>query len=120
MVVVGRVGGDEGSQDAMTGNRQRLRKKICHVVKSADEQDTEVSLAYSVPDPVQAHVRGLGHALRNGVGCDADGFFVPLSRCGPMLAKIFCSFVAMRAAAYKPAYSASATKEQTTGIMWVE
>ncbi len=37
----------------------------------------------------------------------------------PMLAKILRSSVAMRAAAYKPAYSASATKEQTTG-MWVE
>ena len=39
-----------------------------------------------------------------------------------MLAKIFRSSVAMRAAAYKPAYSASATKEQTTGmrVEWQE
>ena len=37
----------------------------------------------------------------------------------PMLAKIFRSSVAMRAAAYKPAYSASATKEHTT-VMRVE
>ena len=33
-----------------------------------------------------------------------------------MLAKILRSSNAMRAAAYKPAYSASATKEQTTGM----
>ncbi len=40
----------------------------------------------------------------------------------PMLAKIFCSSVTMRAAANKPAYSASATKEQTTGmrVEWQE
>ncbi len=31
----------------MTGNWQGLRKTICHVVKAADEQDTEVSLAYA-------------------------------------------------------------------------
>jgi hypothetical protein len=39
-----------------------------------------------------------------------------------MLAKVFRSSVAMRAAAYKPAYSASATKEQTTGmrVEWQE
>ena len=60
----------------MTGNRQGLCKKIGHVMKAADEKDTEVSLAYSVPDPVQAHVRGLGQALRDGVGGDADGHLV--------------------------------------------
>ena len=38
------------------------------------------------------------------------------------MAKILRSSVAMRAAAYKPAYSASATKEQTTGmrVEWQE
>ena len=66
----------------MTGNRQGLRKKVGHVVKAADEQDTEVSLAYSVPDPVQAHVRSLGHALRDGVGCDADGHLVVTKQRG--------------------------------------
>ena len=69
----------------MTGNRQGLSKKIGHVVKAADEQDTEVSLAYSVPDPVQAHVRGLGHALRDGVGCDADGHLVIAKQRGGRL-----------------------------------
>ncbi len=40
----------------------------------------------------------------------------------PILAKILRSSVAMRAAAYKPAYSASTTKEQTTGmrVEWQE
>ncbi len=66
----------------MTGNRQGLRKKICYVVKAADEEDTEVSLAYSVPDPVQAHIRGLGHALRDGVGCDAGGHLVVTKQRG--------------------------------------
>ncbi len=39
-----------------------------------------------------------------------------------MFAKILCSSVVMRAAAYKPAYSASTTKEQTTGmrVEWQE
>ncbi len=59
----------------MSSNGQRLREEVRHVVEAADEQDTEVSLADSVPDPVQAHVRGLGHALGNGVGRDADGHF---------------------------------------------
>ena len=54
----------------MTGNRQGLCKKVRDVSKAADEVDTEVSLADAVPDPVQAHVRGLGHALRDGVGGD--------------------------------------------------
>ena len=68
----------------MTGNRQGLRKKICYVVKAADEEDMEVSLAYSVPDPVQvqAHIRGLGHALRDGVVCDADGHLVVTKQRG--------------------------------------
>ena len=43
---------------------------------------TEVSLADPVPDPVQAHVRGLGHALRDGVGGDADGHLVVTEQRG--------------------------------------
>jgi hypothetical protein len=57
-VVVGRVGGDKRSQDAMTGNRKRLGEKIRDVVQAADENDTKVSLADPVPDPMQAHVGG--------------------------------------------------------------
>ena len=64
------------SQDAMTGNRQRLCKEVRHVVEAADEKDTEVLLADPVPDPVQARVRGLGHTLEDGVGRDADGHLV--------------------------------------------
>ena len=60
----------------MTGNRQRLGEEIRYVVEAEDEKDTEVSLADPVPDPVQTHVRGLGHALRDGVGRDADGHLV--------------------------------------------
>jgi hypothetical protein len=35
----------------MTGNGQRLREEIRHIVEAADEEDTEVSLADSVPYP---------------------------------------------------------------------
>ena len=69
----------------MTGNRQGLRKKVCHVVKAADEQDPKMSLADAVPDPVQAHVSGLGHALRDGVGRDADGHLVVAKQRGGRL-----------------------------------
>ena len=60
----------------MTGNGQMLCKEVRHVVEAADEEVTEVSLADPVPDPVQAHVRGLGHTLGDGVGSDADGHLV--------------------------------------------
>ena len=82
MVVVGRVGGDEGSQDAMTGNRQRLGEKIRDVVQAADENDTKVSLADPVPDPMQAHVGGFRHPLRHRVGSDADGHLVVAEQRG--------------------------------------
>ena len=45
-------------------------------------KDTEVSLADPVPNPVQTHVRGLGHALRDGVGCDADDYLVVTKQRG--------------------------------------
>ena len=69
----------------MAGNRQRLGKKIRYVAEAAEELDTEVSLADAVPDPVQAHVRGLGHALRDGVGGDADGHLVVTKEGGGWL-----------------------------------
>ena len=47
----------------MSGNGQRLGEEIRHVVEAADKNNPEMSLADAVPDPVQAHVRGLGHAL---------------------------------------------------------
>ncbi len=75
-VIVGRVGGDEGGHDAMTGNRKRLGEKIRDVVQAADENDTKVSLADPVPDSMQAHVGGLRYPLRHRVGSDADGHLV--------------------------------------------
>ena len=69
----------------MTSNGQRLREEVRHVVEAADEKDTEVPLADSVPDPVQAHVRGLGHALGDGVGRDADGHLVVAKQRGGRL-----------------------------------
>ena len=69
----------------MTGNGKRLGEEVRHVVEAADEEDTEVSLADSVPDPVQAHVRGLGHAQGDGVGRDADGHLVVTKQRGGRL-----------------------------------
>ena len=69
----------------MTGNGQRLREKIRHVVEAADEKDTEVSLADPVPNPVQAHVRGFGHALGDGVSRDTDGHLVVTKQRGGRL-----------------------------------
>ena len=79
------VGGDERGQDAVTGNRQRLGTEVRHVVEAVDEEDTEVSLADPVPNPVQAYVRGLGHALGDGVGRDADGHLVVTKQRGGRL-----------------------------------
>jgi hypothetical protein len=54
----------------MTGNRKRLGEEVGDVAETADEHDTKVSLADPVPDPMQAHVGGLGHPLRHR----ADGY----------------------------------------------
>ncbi len=75
----------------MTGNGQGLGKKVRDVLEAADELDTEVSLADAVPDPVQAHVRGLGHALRDGVGCDADDHLVERGTVAHPVVTIFLS-----------------------------
>ncbi len=87
-------------------------------------KNTKVSLADPVPDPVQAHVSGLGHPLRDGVGSNADSHLVVAKQRGRGLGvayvgQDFASSVAMRAAEYK---SASATKEQTAGmrVEWQE
>ena len=69
----------------MSGNGQRLGEEIRHVVEAADKNNSKMSLADAVPDPVQAHVRGLGHALRDGVGRDADGHLVVAEQRGGRL-----------------------------------
>ncbi len=103
---------------AMTGNRQRLGEEVGDVADAPDEDDAKMSLAVPVPDPMQAAF---------DIRCDTVSTAMPMANSlsqnsgvagwgWPMLAKIFRSSVAMRAAAYKPAYSASARKEQTTGI----
>ncbi len=82
MVVVGRVGGDEWSQDAMTGNRQRLGEEVGDVADAPDEDAAKMSLADPVPDPMQAHVGGLRHSLRDRVGSNADGHLVVAEQRG--------------------------------------
>ena len=78
----------------MSGNGQRLGEKIRHVVEAADKHDPKMSLADAVPDPVQAHVRCLGHALGHGVGRDADGHLVVAEQRGGRLrvAHVFKDF----------------------------
>ena len=69
----------------MSGNGQRLGEEIRHVVEATDKHDPKMSLADPVPDPVQAHIRGLGHALGHGVGRDADGHLVVAEQQGGRL-----------------------------------
>ncbi len=71
-VVIGRVGGDEGSQDAMTDDRERFGGEIGDIVETADVEDMKVSLADPVSDPMQSHVRCLRHPLGDCVGSNAD------------------------------------------------
>ncbi len=66
----------------MTGNRKRLGKEVGDVTKAADEHDRKVSLADPVPDPMQAHVSGLGYSLRHRVGSNADGHLVVAEQRG--------------------------------------
>jgi hypothetical protein len=96
-------------------------------VETADEEDTKVSLADPVTDPMQSHVRCLRHPLGDRVGSNVDSYLVATKQRGgglgvAHLGQNLRSSVAMRAAAYEPAYSASATKEQTTGmrVEWQE
>ncbi len=60
----------------MTGNRKRLGEEVGDVAQAADEHDSKVSLADPVPDPLQAHVGGLGHPLRHRVGSNANSHLV--------------------------------------------
>ncbi len=60
----------------MTSNGKRLREEVRQILQATDEEDTEVSLADPVPDPVQAHVGGLRHSLGDRVGRDANGHLV--------------------------------------------
>jgi hypothetical protein len=66
----------------MTGNGKRLREEVRHVLQATDEEDTEVSLADPVLDPVQAHVGGLRHSLGDRVGRDANGHLAVVKQRG--------------------------------------
>ncbi len=65
-------------------------KKVGDISDTADEKGTNVSLTDPVPDPVQAHARGFGHTLRDGVGCNADGHLVVAKQrvCGLGMANV--------------------------------
>jgi hypothetical protein len=114
----------------MTGNRKRLGEEVGDVADALDEDDAKMSLADPVPDPMQAHVGGLGHPLRHRVGSDADGHLVVAEQRGGGLGvahvgqdfAFLCRERCGQRRISQPAYSASATKEQTTGmrVEWQE
>ena len=52
---------------------QRLSEKVCEIVRSGAPQDTELTLANTVTDPMQAHVHVLGAAGLLLIIGDADG-----------------------------------------------
>ncbi len=102
-----RVSGDERGQDAMTDNRQGFRKKDrtrkCPWRTRSRIQCGCMSMALDMRCETVSAALPMATSLSQNNGVAGWGW--------PMLAKIFRSSVAFRAAAYKPAYSASATKE---------
>ncbi len=66
----------------MTGNRQMHGEEVGDVADAPDEDDAKMSMADPVPDPMQAHVSGLGHPLRHRVGSDADDHLVVAEQRG--------------------------------------
>ena len=56
--------------------RQRLGEKIGNVEEARDKDDPEVALANAVPQPMKAHVQGLGHLQVDAVISEADGDLV--------------------------------------------
>ncbi len=66
----------------MTGDRERFGEEIGDVVETADEEDTKVSLADQVSDPMQSHVRCLRHPQGDRVGSNADSHLVVTKQRG--------------------------------------
>jgi hypothetical protein len=66
----------------MTGDRERFGEEVGDVVETADEEDTKVSLADPVSDPMQSHVRCLRHPLGDRVGSNADSHLVVTKQRG--------------------------------------
>ncbi len=66
----------------MTGDRERFGEEIGDVVLTANEEDTKLSLADPVSDPMQSHVRCLRHLLGDRVGSNADSHLVVTKQRG--------------------------------------
>ncbi len=60
----------------LAGDRQNFGEKICDVPVSRHKDDAEVSLPYTVPQPIEAHVKRLRYLEIDGVGCESDGDFI--------------------------------------------
>ena len=50
-----------------------LGEVIGFVEITSSPENMELALAYTVTDPVEAHVDGFGAFLLHGVGCDSGG-----------------------------------------------
>jgi hypothetical protein len=105
----------------MASDGQSFRKTIGDVTETSYAR--RVALSDPVADPVDAHVRCFGHVRVTVLEAMLTAHLLSqnngngVGECGlPILARIFLPSVAMRAAAYRPAYFASATQKQTTGM----
>ena len=101
----------------MSSYRQRLRQEIGSVLKSRDVKNLKLSLLNAVFEPMKTHVDGFRHFRGEDVIGQTHRALIGVGGWGcPMLWRIRRSSSAILAAAKIPAYSASATKEQTTGM----
>ncbi len=105
---------DERSQREMARHRQILGKEIGQILKAWDEDDAKLTLLNPIPQPMKPHIQWLGHFGGDGVVGEANRNLI--------VTKNGCCWLRMTHVANTPAYSASATKEQTTGmrVEWLE
>jgi hypothetical protein len=106
---------------------QRLSEEICKILQARNEHDAKLALIDTIPQPMESHIqrfdifgitvwlaRPIAHSLSQKI--TVGGWGCPRSE------RMRRSSRASRAAAQRPAYSASATNETTTGILveWAE
>ncbi len=69
---VRRVDGNEGREEAVSVQRQRLREKIGDVPSTAKMPHQELALRDPVDQPVQVHVASFRQLCFDGLAGDAD------------------------------------------------
>ncbi len=53
-----------------------VKKSATLLCPGTKQDDAEVSLPHTVPQPMEAHVKRLRHLEIDGVGCETDGDFI--------------------------------------------